>query len=119
MVYLGPCVAPAGQGKPGERCAEYSISFAGGRQPEHGTLSVGDLRLIPMALGETATIEIHPGKQFDVGQGRGESLSHEIRGGVVGVLLDGRGRPLRLPADPNQRVAALKKWHDAVNLYPK
>jgi hypothetical protein len=37
---------------------------------------------------------------------------------VVGVLIDGRGRPLRLPADQSIRVAALKKWFNAVGLYP-
>jgi hypothetical protein len=38
---------------------------------------------------------------------------------VVGLLLDGRGRPLQLPADHNTRVASLTKWYQAVDLYPK
>jgi hypothetical protein len=37
----------------------------------------------------------------------------------VGLLFDGRGRPLQLPADHAARVAALKKWYQAVDLYPK
>ena len=31
MVYLGTCVAPIGQGKDGERCADYAITFPDGR----------------------------------------------------------------------------------------
>jgi len=119
MVYLGPCVAPVGQGKTGERCADYALTFPGDRQAERGTLAYGDLRLIPLALGETATLEIRPARQVDVGAGKGEPVTREVRGGVVGLLLDARGRPLRLPADAQDRVAALRKWHEAVNLYPK
>jgi len=36
----------------------------------------------------------------------------------VGLLLDGRGRPLQLPTDHNARAAALTKWFNAVGLYP-
>jgi len=34
-------------------------------------------------------------------------------------LLDGRGRPLQLSADPQARIAALTRWYQAVELYPK
>ena len=119
MVYLGPCVAPVGQGKDGERCADYTITFGGERRPESGTLAFGDLRLFPLALGETAKVEMRPAKQVELGLGKGEPVTREVKGGAVGLLLDGRGRPLQLPADPRGRMAALTKWHDAVNLYPK
>jgi hypothetical protein len=41
-----------------------------------------------------------------------------VQGGVVGLLLDGRGRPLQLPADHAARVASLTRWYQAVGLYP-
>jgi hypothetical protein len=41
-----------------------------------------------------------------------------VQGGVVGLMLDGRGRPLQLPTDHAARVAALTKWYSAVGLYP-
>jgi len=119
MVYLGPCVAPVGQGKSGERCADYTITFGGERRPESGTLAFGDLRLFPLALGEAATVETRPAKQVELGAGKGETVTREVKGGAVGLLLDGRGRPLQLPADPQARVAALTKWYDGVSLYPK
>jgi hypothetical protein len=46
------------------------------------------------------------------------SVTREAQGGVVGLLLDGRGRPLQLPKDDTARVAALTKWFNAVGLYP-
>ena len=119
MVYLGSCVAPVGQGKNGERCADYTVTFPGNRQPESGSLAFGELRLIPLPLGETAQVEIRPSKQVDMGAGKGQAVIREVRGGVVGLLLDGRGRPLTLPTDAAARVAALKQWDEALNLYPK
>ncbi len=119
MIYLGTCVGPIGQGKDGDRCAEYTITFEGNRVPETGTLTFGDLRLLPLANGEQAKAEIRPAKQVDVGEGKGVPVSRTVRGGVVGLLLDGRGRPLQIPTDPRARLAALTKWHQAVDLYPK
>ena len=119
MIYLGTCVAPIGQGRDGERCADYAITFGGGRSPERGTLSFGDLRLFPLGRDDRAQIELRPAKQVDLGDGRGVTVTREVRGGEVGLLLDGRGRPLQMPTDSQKRLAALTRWHEAVNLYPK
>jgi uncharacterized protein (TIGR01319 family) len=119
MVYLGTCVALIGQGKDGERCADYTITFDGGRKPESGALSFGELKLFPLAVEEGAKVEINPARLVDVGEGKGAPVTRDVRGGVVGLLLDGRGRPLQLPGDHGARVTALKKWHQAVDLYPK
>jgi uncharacterized protein (TIGR01319 family) len=118
MVYLGTCVAPIGQGKDGERCAEYTITVPG-KPAQSGTLAFGELRLFPLGVEERATVEMRPARQVDLGAGRGVAVTRDVRGGVVGLLLDGRGRPLRLPADPKARIAALTRWHEAVGLYPK
>ena len=118
MVYLGTCVAPIGHGKDGERCVDYTITFKGGRAPEQGSLVFGELRLIPLDTDETATVELRPTKQVDVGAGKGVAVTKDARGGVVGLMLDGRGRPLQLPTDEKARVAALTKWYKAVELYP-
>jgi uncharacterized protein (TIGR01319 family) len=119
LVYLGTCVAPIGQGKDDERCLEYTITFEGGRTPESGTLTFGELRLIPLTLNERANIELRPAKGIDVGEGKGNVSTRPVKGGVVGLLLDGRGRPLQLPTDPQTRVTALTRWYKAVDLYPK
>ena len=118
LVYLGTCVAPIGQGKDGEKCADYEIVFKGGRAPEQGSLSFGELKLIALGDNERATITMKPGKSVDLGEGKGVAVTKEARGGAVGILLDGRGRPLQLPADATARVNALNRWNQAVNLYP-
>ena len=119
MIYLGTCVAPIGRGKDGERCADYTITFGEGRSPECGTLAFGELRLFPLGRDDRAQIELRPAKQVDLGEGKGVSVTRDVRGGEVGLLLDGRGRPLQLPTDSQKRLAALIRWHRAVNLYPE
>lgn len=118
LVYLGTCVAPWGQGKPRDICAEYSIVFREGREREAGRLQAGDLRLIALGPGERAQIELKPTRAFDFGEGKGKAVTRDVTGGVVGLLLDARGRPLQLPSDSAARIGAITRWHQAVGLYP-
>jgi hypothetical protein len=47
-------------------------------------------------------------------------VSRSIRGGVVGLVVDTRGRrPFALPEDPATRIARLKQWNQALDLYPR
>jgi hypothetical protein len=117
MVYLGTCVAPIGQGKDGERCADYEIGFPDGKTVTD-QLKFGDLRLYPLESGKKATMTVRPAKSVNFGAGAGVAVTREVQGGVVGLMLDGRGRPLQLPTDQQARVAVLTKWFSAVGLYP-
>ena len=117
MVYLGTCIAPIGKGKDGERCADYEITMPDGATIKD-QLRFGDLRLYPLELGKTAAITMQPASGVNLGAGVGASITREVQGGVVGLMLDGRGRPLQLPTDQQARIDALTKWHNAVGLYP-
>jgi uncharacterized protein (TIGR01319 family) len=108
LVYLGTCIAPAGIGKPGKTCFQYEITGDG--IAESGEVAFGELKLLKMADGVTATAVIEPAKGFDVGEGPGKRIEREIRGGTVGILLDGRGRPLILPEDRDACRQAVVAW---------
>jgi hypothetical protein len=59
-------------------------------------------------------------KTLDVGAGPGKPLEKTIRGGVVGIVVDTRGRPdLQIPAEPGERVPLLEQWVDAMDEYPR
>ena len=54
-----------------------------------------------------------------MGAGPGKTVERELHGGVVGLILDGRGRPIALdPADPN-RVDLIRAWTHALDAYPE
>ncbi len=117
MVYLGTCVAPIGQGKDGVVCADYEITWPDGKTMKE-QLRLGELRLLPLESGTQATVKVQPAKGVNMGAGTGVAVTQEVQGGVVGLLLDGRGRPLQFPAEQQARVAVLTKWFKAVGLYP-
>ncbi|RMF79141.1 MAG: methylaspartate mutase, partial [Planctomycetota bacterium] len=116
LIRLGWCVAPVGTGKPGQPCMKVEITAAG--QKSTHDLALGDIELVPLELGKQAEITVTPAKGFDIGAGPGQPVTRGITGGVVGLILDARGRPFELPTDRGARVAMLLKWAKALDLYP-
>ena len=53
-----------------------------------------------------------------MGAGAGKAVTLKVKGGVVGLILDARGRPLSLPEEAPERAARLSAWAKAVNLFP-
>jgi uncharacterized protein (TIGR01319 family) len=111
LIKLGHAVAPVGTAKDGEPCL--TVSFQGG-----GTEVVpfGQVRVLPLADGGSREATLSPAKGFDVGAGRGRPRAVRLEGGVVGLILDTRGRPIALPTEPTPRVAKLQSWLRAFGL---
>jgi uncharacterized protein (TIGR01319 family) len=119
LILLGTVVAPRGEGKGrGLPCFTARIRRADGKSEEH-KVQTGDLRAVPLGLGESAEAELLPEKGFDLGSGPGKPITARLSGGVVGLLLDGRGRPLQLPTDPKTRRSKLREWANALSAYPE
>ena len=73
----------------------------------------GALRVIPLAPGHSAALEMHPARGLDVGVGRpGASATADAEGGRLGIVVDARGRPLGLPtqASTDERRRVLDGW---------
>ncbi len=117
MVYLGTCLAPLGQGKAGEPCFTCTIEMPDGKRLEE-KLACGEMRLVPLPEGKTARVAATPARGFDLGAGKGKPIEGTLHGGVVGVVLDARGRPLALETDRAARVRQLSGWAKALGAYP-
>ncbi|NKB66585.1 MAG: methylaspartate mutase [Candidatus Latescibacteria bacterium] len=115
LIYLGTCIAPVGQGKDGEICATYTLDLPQGQQ--QGDLRVGQLLQFDLADEAEADIQLQPAKDWDLGPGPGRPLQTKVRGGIVGLVLDGRGRPLQWPQDEDQRGRSVAAWAQSLNLY--
>ncbi len=118
LIRLGTAVAPRGKTKEGKRVMRVRLTFPDGREETY-EVRWGELIRIPLGVGQKAKALIEPAGGFDVGEGRGKALETELEGGVVGIILDGRGRPLTLPSDPHKRVELLSKWVYSLDVYPK
>jgi uncharacterized protein (TIGR01319 family) len=118
LIRLGSSVAPVGSGKEGQPMLRAVVEMPGGSREEIA-LSHGSMRLLPLADGQTAKALLRPEKHFDIGAGRGKEREVTLKGGVVGVIFDGRGRqPFGLPADHGKRIAKLNEWNEALGVYP-
>jgi uncharacterized protein (TIGR01319 family) len=116
LIYLGTCIAPRGQGKPGKPCFTYRIE--GPHLQDSGEVACGQMRLVPLGTEQSARVSIEPARGFDVGEGPGRRVEREARGGTVGLILDGRGRPLELPIDRRVSRPQMQAWVEALALYP-
>ena len=83
------------------------------------SLPYGELRVHPLGSDQTAEIEVSPAKNFDVGAGKGKPVIKKISGGVVGIVIDTRGKPITLAKDKASRVEQLQRWAKAINAYPE
>lgn len=117
LVRLGTAICPVGQVKRGSPMATVKITFPDGSTVEEKIIA-GELRRIPLGVGQEAVCKIHPVGGVDVGAGRGHSFETRLHGGLVGIIFDGRGRPIEIPEDPRERVKALTSWIQAMNAYP-
>ena len=71
----------------------------------------GTLASLRLPTGQAGTLQLTPLHRFDVGMGGlGRGGTVKVIGGVFGVVIDARGRPLRLPAEPSRRRDILNKW---------
>ncbi len=93
----------------GRNALRFRISYAQG-----GSLDVdvpyGSLEVIPLPPGQQATLDLHPARGFDIGLGPGRAGKIDVDGGVVGLVVDARGRPLTLPADKAERRRKIQEW---------
>lgn len=110
LVILGTCIAPVGTTKDGDEVCTLRM---GG---ESYLLRFGELRVFPLNEGEKIEVEVRPTRAFDVGAGRGKPMTVTAEGGVVGLVVDCRGRPLSLPARDPERIAKLQTWLQAMGL---
>ena len=118
LVRLGTIVAPVGSARIGTEALTAKVTLPDGTV-EEVSVDYGDLKRIPLGVGAKATVEIQPGRRFDVGEGRGRPVESEVEGGLVGILFDCRGRSIELPDNDVQRVEMLTRWITALDVYPK
>jgi uncharacterized protein (TIGR01319 family) len=120
LIKLGSAIAPVGQTsrlRPGTECLSVDLTLPDGQRISE-RVNVGEIKVIPLADGTSAEASIHVGRQFSVGRGLGHSLRTTVSGGVVGVILDGRGRPLEVPENAVERSRLLWSWFESLDLYP-
>ena len=114
LVRLGTVIAPIGEAKEGESVMDIKLEMPDGETMEK-KMDFGDIAQISLPSKQEAKAIINPHHGFDVGAGQGKTLEVIVEGGLEGIILDARGRPLNLQEDANKKLI---KWIRILKLYP-
>jgi hypothetical protein len=117
LIRLGTCLAPIGDVNTGTVVLNVKLKFSDKTTIEKDVKRNELYRI--SAIYEPIEAELTPHKKMDIGSGPGVPISTTIYGGLVGIVLDGRDRPISIPADAQERLSHLNDWSNALNEYPK
>ena len=116
LLRLGTSVVAKGQAKAGEHVMDVTVTMPDGKVIEH-KMNLGDLKLLKLGPDEEAKVHVLPGKDYDLGEGPGKEVEATVEGGVAGLLLDARGRPIHFPEDDAERKALILNWFKETDMY--
>jgi uncharacterized protein (TIGR01319 family) len=114
LISLGTCVSCVNTPRSGQTCFQYVMEFGGAKRK--GAVPAGEMVLEPLSDGQVARVTLKPHRSADLGAGRGKVVEAEVVGGVVGVVFDGRGRPVVVPEAARRRTVT--RWAKALGAYP-
>lgn len=106
---LGTVVSVAGAASDGAIIARARLTYRNGTEVR-ADIKYGNLELLPLPAGESGKLSIQPLHGANVGFGPGRGGTVTVSGGALGIVFDGRGRPLVLPQDSGRRRELIKKW---------
>jgi hypothetical protein len=110
MLNLGAVISPVGDTRPGTSILRLQATFADGNETKL-EVKYGNLEVISVPLGQTVDLRLQPLHRFDIGMG-GPGRGGRLRmvGGVLGLIVDARGRPISLHSDISRRQELFNKW---------
>ncbi len=110
FVNLGAVISPLSNASYGTPILRVRLTYDNGEETRV-EVKQGALEIIPLVIGRTGNLRLEPVGRTDAGIGYGRGYRVDgVQGSALGVVIDARGRPLRLPSDPVRRRELLKKW---------
>jgi len=110
---VGTVISPVVAASYGTVILRAKLNYENGAEAQVD-LKYGNIETLPLSSGEVGELSIQGLRGADIGFGPGRSLTIPVSGGALGVVFDGRGRPLDLPADAVRRRELIKKWNWAL-----
>ena len=109
FVNLATLVSPLSNARYGTSILQARLKHADG-SVSTAELKEGGFEVLPLGIGQVADLSLVPLKRTDIGIGAGKKVSMKVGGSALGIVLDGRGRPLDLTSDDVRRRELIKKW---------
>jgi uncharacterized protein (TIGR01319 family) len=109
FVNLATVVSPVGRARPGDTILRVKLTYDDG-SAFSVEVQYGNIEVLPVLPGQQADLELRPLRRFDAGLGPGRGGKRRINGGLAGLIIDARGRPLRLANEPEKRQVQTRQW---------
>jgi hypothetical protein len=75
----------------------------------------GRITSVPLPMGQVADVFVQPLQGINIGLGAGRGgWVRRVVGGMFGLIIDARGRPVQVPTSLKLRQESLKNWQDAL-----
>jgi len=114
---LGTIIAPIGVARPGTPVLRIRLYREDGRMVTRD-VKFGSLTILPVAMGEKVSLHLRPLHRFDIGMGGpGKAGKVNAVGGVLGIIVDTRGRPLQFDPDEEKNIARNETWRKTYQKY--
>jgi hypothetical protein len=107
---LGTVISPVSETSPGKPMMSVQVTPDIGKNYSIDVFQ-GTLKRLVIPAGNSAVIEVETDSKTDVGFGGfGRGGYFRVPSGLLGVVIDARGRPFYLPEDDDERVAKHQQW---------
>jgi uncharacterized protein (TIGR01319 family) len=114
---LGTIIAPIGIARPGTPVLRIRLYREDGREITRD-VKYGSLTILPVGMGEKVSLHLRPLHRFDIGMGGpGKSGKVNAVGGVLGIIVDTRGRPLQFLPDEEKNIERNLVWKKTLQKY--
>jgi hypothetical protein len=118
-VPLATCIVVLGGGRAGEPAIEAELKTVGG-ETQRIVVAHGQIGRLALPVEQKGQITLRPSGGARIGRNAAgaevQSDVAAISGSALGVIIDARGRPLRLPDEPLARQQQLWDWLTALGV---
>jgi len=109
---LGTVICPLSNERPGMPVLEARLEYEEGGQYQV-EVSQGSIIRMPLQPKKTASLCLEPIRSLHIDPSRRRDIrKFKVTGGLCGVVIDTRGRPIDLPDDRIKRRELLSKWSE-------
>ena len=109
LLNAGWVIAPVGKTTLGQKAVTVTIELPDER-PLQVNVEYGGIERIPLAPGKSAKVTIKPERRFDIGFGYGKKKTVTLFGGMLGIVIDARGRPINLKRKKTTVHQLVQQW---------
>lgn len=106
---LGTVIVPVGSARAGAEVLHFRMTLPDGSGYDV-SVEAGRIYREWLPAGQTTRLVLRPARGIDVGFGPGKGGEITVNGGLAGLVIDARGRPLPLEADLAARRARAQQW---------